>query len=301
MNVEHLGFIGIGQMGLPMARNLMKAGHRVTVFDVNKNALDKLQVEGANVVTSPKAVADGCDVVMVSLPTPDVVKSVATGEQGVVHGNQVRAYVDLSTTGSTVAAEVADVLGAADVQVLDCPVSGGERGAIAGTLTLMVAGDAQLFEQLKQPLASIGDEHFYVGEKVGLAQTLKLCNNFLSAANNVAAAEAMVTAVKGGLDPHVALNVINASSGRNSATDGKFEELVLTRQFNKSMKTRLLHKDLSLFTEEAQALGVPTWVGANVKQLLAYSLTQGMGDEASVSLIKNWEQWAGVEVGAEGD
>ena len=94
----------------------------------------------------------------------------------------------------------------------------------------------------------------------------------------------------------MALDVINASSGRNSATDGKFEELVLSGQFNKSMKTRLLHKDLSLFTDEAQTLGVPTWVAANVKQLLAYSLTQGMGDDASVTMIKHWERWAGVEV-----
>ena len=135
-----------------------------------------------------------------------------------------------------------------------------------------------------------------MGESVGAGQTLKLCNNFLSAANNVAASEAMVAAVKGGLDAKVALDVINASSGRNSATADKFEELVLTGAFTKSMKTRLLLKDLTLFTAEAEAMGVPAWMGSYVRQLLAYSVSQGMGDEPSVTMIKHWERWAGVEV-----
>lgn len=299
LDLGTLGFVGVGQMGLPMARNLLAAGYRLVVFDVSEAALSAVREAGGTTVASPAEVANAVDVVFVSLPTPSVVQSVALGANGIVEGQQVKAYVDLSTTGSVIARDVESGLSAKGVQVLDCPVSGGERGAVAGTLTLMAAGENALFEALREPLSAIGNEHFFVGGQVGLAQTLKLCNNFLSAANNVAAAEAMVTAVKGGLDPHVALDVINASSGSNSATAGKFAELVLTRRFDKSMKTRLLHKDLSLFTAEAEALGVPAWVGSNVKQLLAFSLTQGMGDEASVTMIKHWERWAGVEVGEE--
>ena len=298
MHDQIIGFIGVGQMGLPMASNLLKAGHELVVFDVDSAAMDAIASNGANLARSPQAVADQAATVLVSLPTPDVVRSVALGPQGLVHGKAIKAYVDLSTSGSVVAREVADGLQAAGVQTLDCPVSGGERGAIAGSLSLMAAGPEPLFEALQPLLSAIGSQQFYVGDTPGQGQTLKLCNNFLSAANNLAAAEAMVTATKAGLNPETALDVINASSGRNSATSDKFKELVLSREFKRSMKTRLLHKDLTLFTAEAEALGVPAWMGSYVRQLLAFSVSQGQGDAASVSLIKHWEQWAGVEVGA---
>lgn len=293
---EAIGFIGTGQMGLPMAHNLLAAGYRLVVFDVMPEPLNRLKAEGAQVASSPKDVADRVETIFVSLPTPEVVAAVALGDEGIQAGGRVRNYVDLSTTGAVVARRVAEGLAERAIRVLDSPVSGGQRGAEAGTLTLMIAGDAELFAMARPWLEAIGSEFFHVGDEVGLAQTCKLCNNFLSAANNVAAAEAMVTAVKGGLDPKVALDVINASSGRNSATADKFEALVLSRRFDKSMKTRLLLKDMTLFAAEAEALGVPTWVAANVKQLLTYAVTQGYGDKASVTMIQHWEQWAGVEV-----
>lgn len=296
MNIDTIGFVGVGQMGLPMARNLLAAGRSLVVHDVNPAALEAIEKDGAAIAQSPTEVADRTEVVLVSLPAPPVVEAVALGEQGLVKGKAIKAYVDLSTTGSVVAAQVAEALAGTGIQCLDCPVSGGERGAVAGSLSLMVAGDRALYETLEPVLHPIGKKHFYVGEAVGQGQTLKLCNNFLSAANNLAAAEAMVTAAKAGLDPDVALDVINASSGQNSATDQKFRELVLSGAFNKSMKTRLLHKDLSLFTQEAEALGVPAWMGSYVKQLLAYSVSQGRGDDASVTMIQHWEKWAEIEV-----
>ena len=296
MNTHPLGFIGVGQMGLPMARNLLTAGFELVVFDVNPQALAAVEAAGGRAVESPAQVASEAEVVLVSLPAPPIVEQVALGGDGIIKGVRVRAYVDLSTTGSVVAQRVAEGLAAKGIEALDCPVSGGERGAVAGTLSLMVAGREALFESLRTVLSAIGTKHFYIGDQVGQGQTLKLCNNFLSAANSIASAEAMVTAAKAGLDPDVALDVINASSGKNSATAEKFKELVLSRQFDKSMKTRLLHKDLSLFTAEAEALGVPAWVGSHIKQLLAYSISQGYGDKASVTMIQHWEKWAGVEV-----
>ncbi|MEM7408553.1 MAG: NAD(P)-dependent oxidoreductase [Pseudomonadota bacterium] len=296
VQTEAVGFIGTGQMGLPMALNLLAAGHQLVVFDVMREPLIRLADEGAVIANSPRDVADRVETVLVSLPTPDVVAAVALGDDGIHAGARVRNYIDLSTTGAVIARRVASGLAERGIRTLDSPVSGGQRGAEAGTLTLMVAGDAELFTTARPWLEGIGNEFFHVGDEVGLAQTCKLCNNFLSAANSVAAAEAMVTAVKGGLDPQVALDVINASSGRNSATADKFEALVLSRRFDKSMKTRLLLKDLSLFAAEAEALGVPTWVAANVKQLLTYAVTQGYGDKASVTMIQHWEKWAGVEV-----
>ena len=296
MNTQPVGFIGVGQMGLPMARNLLSAGFELVVFDVNPKALAAVQAAGARTVDSPVQVAAEADVVLVSLPAPPIVEQVALGDNGIVRGDRVKAYVDLSTTGSVVAQRVAQGLATKGIEALDCPVSGGERGAVAGTLSLMVAGPETLFQSLRPVLSPIGTKHFYIGDQVGLGQTLKLCNYFLSAANSIASAEAMVTAAKAGLDPDVTLDVINASSGKNSATAEKFKELVLSRQFNKSMTTRLLHKDLSLFTAEAEALGVPAWVGSHIKQLLAYSISQGYGDKASVTMIQHWEKWAGVEV-----
>ena len=162
----------------------------------------------------------------------------------------------------------------------------------------MISGPEAVFEAARPILEVIGNNLFYIGAETGLGQTMKLAKNFLSATNNIAAAEAMVMGVKGGLDPMVMLDVINASSGRNSATMDKFPRAVVTRTFEKSMKQKLLYKDVRLCLEEAEALGCPMWLGSAVRQLLAYAVSQGTGDDTSVALIKHMERWADIEVGS---
>lgn len=299
MTKPKLGFIGIGDMGGPMAGRLLDAGFPLVIYDVRDDATAPLGTRGAEIAASPKAVADAVDTVIVSLPTPDVVRHVAIGPDGIVHGSKVRNYVDLSTTGAVMAKEVASGLTAANIACLDSPVSGGSRGAEVGTLALMVSGPKPLYDDMVPAFEAIGKNLFYLGEAPGLGQTMKLTNNYLSATANIATAEAMVMGVKAGLDPAVMVDVFNASSGRNDSTMNKVPNSILNRRFDKSMKQRLLYKDVKLCMAEAEAMDVPMWLGNSVKQVLAFAVSQGSGDEASVALIKYNEQWTGVTVGKE--
>ncbi|MDP6709177.1 MAG: NAD(P)-dependent oxidoreductase [Alphaproteobacteria bacterium] len=294
-----LGFIGLGDMGGPMAGRLLDAGYALSVYDVRDDALQDAVAKGAYKAASPADLASREETVMVSLPTPDVVRQVALGPDGIIEGGVVRTYIDLSTSGAVTAKAVAEGLAAKGIGALDCPVSGGVRGAEAGTLSLMLSGPAELLEANRPALEVIGDNLFFIGGEAGLGQTMKLVNNFLSAANNIAAAEACVMGAKAGIDSSVLLEVINASSGRNSATADKYPYSVLTRSFAKSMKQKLLLKDVTLCLSEAEAMGVPMWLGSAVRQFLSYAVGQGTGDEASVSLIKHVEGWAGTEFGGE--
>lgn len=295
-----LGFIGIGDMGLPMATRLMDAGFALVVHDVRPESTAVLAARGAEVADSPRSVADTVDTVLVSLPTPDVVRSVALGGDGLVHGSSIRRYVDLSTTGAVTACEIAAALGERGIACLDSPVSGGVRGAEAGTLALMVSGAKPFYDDMLPAFRAIGKNPFYLGDAPGLGQTMKLTNNYLSACANIATAEALVMGVKAGLDPAVMVEVFNASSGRNDSTMNKVPNSILNRRFDKSMKQSLLYKDIRLCMSEAEALGVPMWLGNSVKQFLAFAVSQGTGDEASVGLIKYLENWAGVTVGKAG-
>lgn len=299
MSQTKIGFIGIGDMGAPMASRLMDAGFPLVVYDVRADATAPLINRGAELATNPKAVADAVETVIVSLPTPDIVRHVALGDGGLIEGTAIRRYVDLSTTGAVVAKDVAAALSAKGIDCLDAPVSGGSRGAEAGTLALMVSGPRQLYDEMAPAFEAIGKNLFYLGAAPGLGQTMKLANNYLSATANIATAEAMVLGVKAGLDPAVMVDVFNASSGRNDSTLNKVPNSILNRRFDKSMKQRLLYKDVKLCMSEAEAMDVPMWLGNAVKQVLAFAVSQGSGDEASVALIKYNEQWTGVKVGKE--
>lgn len=303
MTDKTLGFIGVGDMGGPMAGRLLDAGFTLIIHDVRAEATAPLGVRGATIMDSPRAVADAVDIVIVSLPTPDVVRAVALGtnggDNGIIHGSAVRRYVDLSTTGAVMAVQVSAALKEKGIEALDSPVSGGVRGAEAGTLALMVSGNKAFYEDMLPVFAAIGKNPFYLGEAPGLGQTMKLTNNYLSATANIATAEAMVMGVKAGLDPKIMVDVFNASSGRNDSTMNKVPNSILNRRFDKSMKQRLLYKDVRLCMAEAEAMDVPMWLGNSVKQVLAFAVSQGTGDEPSVALIKYLEDWTGVTVGEE--
>ncbi|MGD0073971.1 MAG: NAD(P)-dependent oxidoreductase [Candidatus Binataceae bacterium] len=295
MAKEHLGFIGVGRMGGPMANRLLDDGFGLTICDPSDAAAAPLVARGARRAASPAEVASAVETVLVSLPTPAVVQTVALGDNGVIAGSRVKTFVDLSTTGPRVAATVAQGLAAKGIVGVDSPVSGGITGAQKGTLALMVACPRELLDRLKPILQVIG-KVFFIGERPGIGQTMKLVNNLLSAAALAVTAEGVVMGVKAGLDPKVVIDVLNAGSGRNSATQDKFPRTVLTRTFDFGFTTELLYKDVKLCLDEAEALGVPMWVGNAVRQLLAVTkAVQGPGSDI-MTVVKCLEQWAGVEV-----
>lgn len=290
-----LGFVGVGRMGAPMVSRLIEAGHQLVIFDTQKQATDALAAKGAKVVASPKAVADEAEIVLVSLPTPDIVKAVALGPDGVSDGKRVRVMVDLSTSGPGAAVIVAKGLAEKNIVSVDSPVSGGIKGATNGTLAVMVSCPKATFEELEPILKTFG-KIFFTGEKPGLAQTAKLANNLMAAAALVITSEAMAMGVKAGLDAKVLIDIINVSSGRNSASEDKFPRAVLPGTFDFGFTTGLSYKDVRLCVDEAEAMGVPMVVGAAVRQMLAVTQAKFGAQSDFTSIAKVLEEWAGVEI-----
>jgi 3-hydroxyisobutyrate dehydrogenase-like beta-hydroxyacid dehydrogenase len=292
-----IGFIGLGNMGAHMARRLVEAGHKVFVYDTRQEAIGNLAACGAIAVRSPAEVGDAAETVMASLPTPDVVLAVATGPHGVIEGKRVRRFVDLSTTGAVMAQRVFDLLRAHNIVQIDSPVSGGVGGAERGTLAVMVSGPQADIAAVEPALKVIG-KIFVLGERPGLGQTMKLVNNVLSAAAMAATAEAMVTGVKAGLDPRQMLEVINAGTGRNTATEDKFAKAVLPGTFDLGFAAALMQKDVNLFLAEREALGVPTEVIEAVGRLFQLTCDE-CGPAADLSaVVVPVEKRAGVKVRA---
>ena len=292
-----IGFIGLGNMGAHMARRLVEAGHKVFVHDTRQEAIGNLAACGAIAVRSPAEVADAAETVMASLPTPDVVLDVATGPRGVIEGKRVRRFIDLSTTGAVTAQRIFALLRARDIVQIDSPVSGGVGGAERGTLAVMVSGPQADIAAVEPALKVIG-KIFVLGERPGLGQTMKLVNNVLSAAAMAATAEAMVTGVKAGLDPRQMLEVINAGTGRNTATEDKFAKAVLPGTFDLGFAAALMQKDVKLFLAEREALGVPTEVIEAVGRLFQLTCEE-CGPAADLSaVVVPVEKRAGVKVRA---
>jgi 3-hydroxyisobutyrate dehydrogenase-like beta-hydroxyacid dehydrogenase len=292
---EIIGFIGIGNMGGPMANRLLDAGYSLIVFDQRAEALAPLVGRGAHAAASVRDVGEAADIVLVCLPSPAIVEAVVTGPEGLSGAAKVRTIIDLSTTGAQAAKRIgAEVVTAGKIWV-DSPVSGGVRGARAGTLAVMVSTARDDFERLKRILSIIG-KPFYVGAQCGAAQTMKLVNNLLSGAAMAVSAEAIVLGVKAGLDPDVMIEVINAGSGRNTATQDKFPKAVLPRSFDFGFTNGLMCKDIDLCMAEAAALGIEMPTATAVHQLWSRTL-RAMGPERDfTTIVEVVERNAGVEV-----
>jgi 3-hydroxyisobutyrate dehydrogenase-like beta-hydroxyacid dehydrogenase len=290
-----LGFIGLGRMGGPMSLRLLDAGHALCVFDTDAAVTAPLVARGAKPASSPADVAANAEIVLISLPTPPIVHAVTLGEQGIVHGSAVRTVIDLSTTGPGMANVVAKGLAARNITLVDAPVSGGIAGAKGGTLAVMVSCPKATYQTV-EPILKVFGRLFFTGEKPGLAQTAKLANNLLAAAALVVSSEAVAMGVKAGIDPKVLIDIINVSSGRNSATQDKFPKSVLTRTFDFGFATGLSYKDVRLCVDEAEALGVPMVVGAAVREMLAITNAKYGPTSDFTSIARVVEEWAGVEI-----
>jgi 3-hydroxyisobutyrate dehydrogenase-like beta-hydroxyacid dehydrogenase len=291
-----IGFIGLGNMGAPMARRLVEAGHKLIVYDVRNDAVAPLVALGAQLGSSPADVADRVETVMASLPSLQISEKVALGEGGVIQGKRIKRYIDLSTTGSSVAAKIAAELAKKNIVQIDCPVSGGVGGAAKGTLAVMVSGPKAEIDAVKDALAVFGTV-FVIGEKPGMAQTMKLANNVLSATTMAATAEAVAMGVKAGLDPAVMIDVINAGSGRSRASDQKFPQSILPRTFDYGFATGLMLKDVRLAVAEAKELDVPNEVISSVLDQWETTNTEYGADSDFTSIVKMIEKRAGVTVG----
>lgn len=282
-------------MGSAMAERLVAAGHQVVAFDPNEDAVRAFKATGGLGAASVAEVGARAEIVFLSLPTPAVVAEVTTGADGLSASAATRVVVDLSTTGPRTARLVAAALVEHGIAFVDCPVSGGRAGALEGRLALMVAAPAAVAAQV-EPLLQVLGKVFNVGEAAGDAQLMKLLNNLLSVVALAASSEALAVGVKAGLDPAIMLDVINASSGRNSATVDKIPRFVLPRTFDFGFATGLSVKDVRLCLEEADALGVPMLVGSAARTMLNISqASYGPGSDLT-SIARVAETWAGVEI-----
>jgi 3-hydroxyisobutyrate dehydrogenase-like beta-hydroxyacid dehydrogenase len=291
-----VGFVGLGAMGAHMVARLIDAGHDVAVFDTRDEAMAPHVARGARACPSAGALADAATTVLVSLPTPDVVRAVA-GE--LASGDAIEAFVDLSTTGPEVAAEVASSLRAAGVACLDAPVSGGVAGAQAGTLTIMAAGDEALFASLRPLLEALGGNVVRVGAEPGQGQLAKVLNNLLSASAIAITAEALALGVRGGLSARTLLDVFNSSSGRNTASADKFPKHVLPRTFGAGFRLELMTKDVELCLAEARRREVPMALGDAVGALWARAAASAAAGADCTEIVRMLEHDAGVVVGDE--
>ena len=256
-----LGVVGLGNMGGPMSRRLVGAGWQVIGYDAAGTAA-RLP-SGARAAGSVAEIAQAAPVVLLSLPDGDAVIAVA-GDIAGAGGRRAVVVVDTSTIGIDAARTAAAALDAAGIAYVDAPVSGGVAGARAGTLAMMIAAEAATVERLQPMLAAIAGNRFHVGATVGQGQAMKLLNNFLSGTAMAATAEAMSFGLDHGLDMKTMLEVLNASSGQNTATSDKYPRRVLTGTYDAGFATRLIAKDVALYERCVAASGARSTVGATV-------------------------------------
>jgi 3-hydroxyisobutyrate dehydrogenase-like beta-hydroxyacid dehydrogenase len=291
-----VGFIGVGNMGGPMCRNIIRnTNHDVVVFDLNPAAIKACTDLGATAGTSVAQVASACDVVFTSLPMPSNVEAVALGVGGIAESARPgTVYIDLSTNSPATARRVHEGVHAKGIQLLEAPVSGGVPRATDGTIVIMVGGDAAVFDAQLPLLKSFSGEVVHVGE-IGMGSVAKLVNNMLAFCNAAAAAEALMIGTMAGIDLRKLQQVISNASG-NSSAFRNISEKAFNREFEATFALNLAHKDLRLALELADELGVPGMIAPQVMNLMRIARAQGMGGDDSSSVIRVYEQALGREV-----
>jgi 3-hydroxyisobutyrate dehydrogenase len=290
-----VGVIGLGKMGTPMTRSLIQAGFTVVVHNRSRQAVDKLQSEGAEAADGPDGVAQRAEVIVTSLPDPPAVEAVYLGENGLVaNARASQVYVDTSTVDPNLSRRLAGELEAKGAAFLDAPVSGGVAGAEAGTLTIMVGGDGEAFERVRPVLEALGERIHHVGPS-GSGTVIKLANQLLVGINVAGVAEAMVLGVKAGADPAAMFEVLSSSFGGSRMLD-RGVPLILDRNFGGGTPVDLIRKDLGLITALARELGVPLSSGENAQAIFNTAHDADLGTEDMVAVVRPMEQRAGVEV-----
>jgi 3-hydroxyisobutyrate dehydrogenase-like beta-hydroxyacid dehydrogenase len=293
-----VGFIGVGNMGGPMCRNIIRnTNHEVVVFDLSPAAVTACTDLGASSATSVADVAARCDVVITSLPIPRVVEEVTLGAGGIAQNAKPGSvFIDLSTNSPTTAKRVAACMQENGIHMLEAPVSGGTARAAEGTIVIMVGGDPTVFEQNLPLLRSFSSEVIHLGE-IGYGSTAKLINNMLAFCNAAAAAEALMIGKRSGIDLKKLDAVIRNASGM-SAGYASLSTKTLAGDFRASFALDLAHKDLRLALELADELGVPGLIAPQVMSLMRMARGMGLGSSDSASVVRVYETALGEEVRA---
>jgi 3-hydroxyisobutyrate dehydrogenase-like beta-hydroxyacid dehydrogenase len=289
-----VGYLGVGNMGRPMAHKLLDAGHGLTVYDINEPAMRPLLERQARRAASPKDLADRCEIVFVSLPTLAAFREVVFGADGLAKGKAMTMLVNTCTVGVPFLREIEEALDG--VTIVDCPISGGPAGARAGTLSVMVSGEPAVVEKVLPLISTWGKTLTIAGDKPGAAQVLKLTNNILFAVSLAATSEAFVMGAKGGLDPEVMVNAINAGSGQNGATQTVIPNSVLDRSFGYGAALHILMKDIDLAIAQGEELGVPMWVCQAARLVYKHAIFKGAADDDISTLVRHVERGAGFEI-----
>ncbi len=290
-----IGFLGLGRMGAPMAANLLKAGHDLFVHDVSQEAVAALVHQGAEAAGSASALSRQCEVVFTSLPTPVIVREATLGPDSIFVRGQPKVFCDLSTSGPQLAQELSAALTPKGVACFDAPVSGGIKGAREGTISIMVGGPTAEYEAILRPLLEAIGKPTHMGEAPGAGQTMKLVNNLLGAVAIGVTAEGMAFGIKQGLDPAKMIDVLNQSTGINSATRDKWPRSVLPRTFDFGFAAALSLKDTKLLMDEAESAGVPLPLGKIVQDYLERTLEREGPDADFTAIAKVVEEAAGLD------
>lgn len=290
-----LGFVGLGKMGGAMSLRLIDSGYKLTVYDVDSKALDRVVSAGGIAAASPEEVASKVPIVFTCLPSPGIVEEVLLGERGLCHGRKVELVAECSTSSPELAQKFATGLKDGGITMLDSPISGGVKRAREGELAVIASGPRAAFDRMVPVYRALG-KPFHLGERPGMAQMAKLINNLLSNVATAATYEAFVLGAKAGLDVDALLEVVNAGTGVNNCTQNKMPRSVLPRTFDYGSNMEITYKDITQCMKEAEKLGVTMLLGNMACQLWSHGYHQGGAKKDSSTLIKHFEQWAGVEV-----
>jgi|TARA_B100001146_G_scaffold80167_1_gene71131 3-hydroxyisobutyrate dehydrogenase len=291
-----VGFIGLGNMGNPMATNLVQAGHELVVHDLRREAATNLLEMGATWADTPKEVVPGRDVVFTSLPVPRDVEAVVLGEYGILEGASADTiYMDLSTNSPTAIRKIHDLCAEKGVTVLDAPVSGGVYGAAAASLAVMVGGDKAVYDRMKPTLDAIGSHVVYCGP-IGNGMVCKICNNLLSMGIGVLMTEALTMGVKAGVDLATLADVIANSTGGNKRLTDKFPRFLFKGNFEPGFATALAAKDVRLATDLGREYGIPMELSNLVDQRHVEAMLRGWGPEDSDAVSKLQEEKSGIQL-----
>jgi len=290
-----IGFIGLGIMGKPMSKNLLKAGYKLVVLDLIDSAVDELVSMGAEKAATPEEVAGLCDYIITMLPDSPQVKEVVLGKNGLIGGlNTGSVLIDMSSISPIVSRELSQMLEEKGVEMLDAPVSGGEPKAIEGTLSVMVGGKKEVFDKCFPILKAMAGSVVHTGS-IGAGNVTKLANQIIVALNIAAMSEALVLASKAGVEPELVYQAIRGGLAGSTVLDAK-APLAMDRKFKPGFRIRLHIKDLKNALEAAHEVGVPLPLTSSVMEIMQALKVDGMGEDDHGSLIRYYEKLAKVEV-----
>src|SRR5215207_9752318 len=294
-NTPSIGFIGLGQMGAPMVRNLIKDGYTPVIHNRSRAIVDAIAAEGASPAGSAREVAERVEILFTCVGFPADVERVYLGEGGAVEGARAgQVFCDLSTVGPDTHQKIAARLKEKGVGYLDAPISGGTSGAETGTLTIMVGGAQEDFDRVR-PLLDVMGQNIHLVGPTGAGATIKLVNQMLNLINACGAMEGLILATKAGIDPKLAYDILRTSSGASRSLDNVAAS-AMTRNFEPGFAAELMYKDVSLAVSLGRALGVRLLAGSLAEQILQEALASGFGKTQYVASLLVQEQLAGVQV-----